>query len=184
MGDSARAPEIAAELIAACQRGDQQAFRTPFEAHQALAFRLAYRFVRNADEAADLTQDIFLRVLERIGTFRCECAFSTWLYRLARNACLNHIRRLRASAAYAHMEPWAGRDDPAKEAVLEEMTEQVVTAVDLLPDSLRAAFILVVMEDFTYRETADALTVSVEAVHEWSPWMGQEKRSSSPKDQS
>lgn len=164
MGDSTRAPEIAAELVAACQRGDRQAFRTLFEAHQAPMFRLAYRFVRNADEAADLTQDIFLRVFERIGTFRCECAFSTWLYRLATNVCLNHIRRPRESTSYAQMEPRAARDDPAKEAVLGEMTEQVVTAVDLLPDSLRAAFILVVMEDFTYREAADALTVSVEAV--------------------
>ncbi len=163
--DATRPGSAPAELIAACQRGDERAFRRLFESHHAAVFRLAYRFVLNADEAADLTQDVFLRVFERIDTFRCECAFSTWLYRLATNVCLNHLRSRRTSApADADgIEPRAATDDPAQSAAQGEMSEQVTASVSLLPDSLRAPFVLVAMEGLSYREAADVLAVSVEA---------------------
>ncbi len=160
--DAARSRSVPAELIAACQRGDGRAFHTLFEGHRNPVFRLAYRFVRNEDEAADLTQEVFLRVFERIGTFRCECAFSTWLYRLATNVCLNHLRGRDAPTTADGLA--ASADDAATAVVHGELNEHVAVAVSLLPDGLRTAFILVTMEDFTYREAADVLTVSVEAV--------------------
>ena len=80
-------------LIAECCAGDAQAFKGLVLRHQNSVSTLAIRLLGNHREAEDVTKDTFLRAYERIEEFRGEAKFSTWLYRICHNLCLNHLKR-------------------------------------------------------------------------------------------
>jgi RNA polymerase sigma-70 factor (ECF subfamily) len=82
-------------LVALAQRGDEAAFRALFEAHKRRVYSLCLRMTRSNADAEDLTREAFLQVFRKIATFRGESTFSTWLYRLAVNGVLMHLRRKR-----------------------------------------------------------------------------------------
>ena len=77
------------EAIEACQRGEREAFDRLVERYQRDIYRLCYRYVNNHHDASDLAQESFLKAYRAIGRFRGDSAFSTWLYRIAVNTCLN-----------------------------------------------------------------------------------------------
>src|SRR5688500_17003509 len=77
------------EAILACQRGDRAAFDLLVERHQREIYRLCFRYVNSHEDAADLAQDTFVKAYRAIGRFRGDSTFSTWLYRIAVNTCLN-----------------------------------------------------------------------------------------------
>src|SRR5205085_4073825 len=81
------------ELVEACRRGERDAFRALFEAYKDRVYSIALRFSGNEAVAMDLAQDTFLKLFSRIGEFRGESAFSTWIYRLVVNTCLDHKRK-------------------------------------------------------------------------------------------
>jgi RNA polymerase sigma-70 factor (ECF subfamily) len=153
-------------LVQACQRGDIQAFSTLFERYRDLVFRLAYRFSDNIDEAQDLTQEIFMRVFERLGGFRRESMFSTWLYRVATNICLNQRRKPQATESLEALKNQIvdAASNPAAAYAHRELSEQMQAAISELPESLKSVFILVGLEDLSYQQAADVLGLTVEAV--------------------
>src|SRR4029077_5953689 len=77
------------EAIQACQRGEREAFSRLVERYQRDVYRLCYRYVNNHHDANDMAQEVFLRAYRAIGKFRGDSSFSTWLYRIAVNTCLN-----------------------------------------------------------------------------------------------
>src|SRR5579864_5411757 len=81
------------EVIEACQRGDYDAFRLLFEAHQDRVFSIALRYTGDRAAAMDIAQETFLKLLSSIGEFRAEASFESWLYRIVVNRCLDHRRR-------------------------------------------------------------------------------------------
>ena len=90
--------EVEREAIEACRRGEREAFdRLVVERYQRDVYRLCYRYVNNHEDANDLAQEAFLKAWRAISRFRGESSFSTWLYRIAVNACLN-FRALRRPA--------------------------------------------------------------------------------------
>ena len=94
-GGSAASPrEAEREAIEACRRGEREAFDRLVERYQRDVYRLCYRYVNDHEDANDLAQEVFLKAWRAIGRFRGDSAFSTWLYRIAVNACLN-FRALR-----------------------------------------------------------------------------------------
>jgi RNA polymerase sigma factor (sigma-70 family) len=82
-----------AEAIAAAQAGDEKAFETLYALHKRRVYSLCLRMLGNVAAAEDLTQDAFLQLYRKIGTFRGDSAFSTWLHRLAVNVVLMHLRK-------------------------------------------------------------------------------------------
>jgi len=84
-----------ADLIARAQRGEEYAFAAIFEAHKRSVFTLCLRITGSREDAEDITQEVFLKVFRKISTFRGDSAFSTWLYRLATNEALMHLRKKR-----------------------------------------------------------------------------------------
>src|SRR5262245_12538451 len=77
------------EAIEACQRGEREAFDRRVARYQRDVYRLCYRYVNNHHDANDLAQEAFLRAYRAIAKFRGDSSFSTWLYRIAVNACLS-----------------------------------------------------------------------------------------------
>src|ERR671922_1590871 len=80
-------------LIRAAQRGDQQAFEQLVRAYDQSVLRLALNLLRSPDDASDVYQEAFLRVYRNLHTFRFDCSFHTWLYRIVTNICLDYLRK-------------------------------------------------------------------------------------------
>jgi RNA polymerase sigma-70 factor (ECF subfamily) len=81
------------ELIRAAQRGDQDAFEQLVRAYDHSVLRLAMNLLRSPEDARDVYQEAFLRVFKNLDTFRFDCSFHTWLYRIVTNICLDHLRK-------------------------------------------------------------------------------------------
>ena len=82
-----------AELIRAVQRGDQSAFEALVRSYDQSVLGLAMNLLRSPEDARDAYQDAFLRVYKNIHSFRFDCSFYTWLYRIVTNVCLDHLRK-------------------------------------------------------------------------------------------
>src|SRR5580704_16557665 len=96
--------EISADIIESCRQGDREAFRALYEAYKDKVYSIALYFFHGDEAAAsDMTQQVFLKLIHSIAQFRGEAGFSTWLYRLVVNACMDGVRRAkpRELAAYA-----------------------------------------------------------------------------------
>ena len=152
------------EAIQACQRGEREAFDRLVERYQRDVYRLCFRYVNNHHDANDLAQEVFLRAYRAIAKFRGESAFSTWLYRIAVNTCLNFraARKLPAEELSEHL---ADGGRPVVEKIEEdERSVKVREAVARLPEKQRATLILKVYQDLTHEEVARILGSSVGTV--------------------
>jgi RNA polymerase sigma-70 factor (ECF subfamily) len=156
--------EIDTALVRACQRGDIEAFEQIFRVYRNPVFRVAYRFTGNRDDAEDLTQEIFLKVFENIGSFRYESSFATWLYRIAVNTCMNFQRDKKPAESLGVTDDLGSSVSP--EAICEwgELQRKIEAEIASLPSPLKIAFLLVVVEGMTYREASEILGLSVDAL--------------------
>src|ERR1700761_3149608 len=82
-----------AGLIRAAQRGDEDAFERLVRAYDQSVLRVAMNLLRSPEEARDVYQEAFLKVYRNLNSFRFDCSFHTWLYRIVTNICLDHLRR-------------------------------------------------------------------------------------------
>ncbi len=151
-------------LIEACRRGEREAFDRLVVRYQRDIYRLCYRYVNDHEDANDLAQEVFLKAWRAIGRFRGESRFSTWLYRIAVNACLNH-RALRRPATEELKDSLAdpGRG-PLSAALSEDESRRVRQAVARLPEKQRATLILKVYQELSHEEVAAVLGNSVGTV--------------------
>ncbi len=162
--DAGRREERAA--IEACLRGDASAFDVLVTRHQKSIQRVCYRFTGNTEDAADLTQEVFVKAYRSLSKFKGTSAFSTWLYRIAVNSCLSFKASRRNQA-----EGWDGDYDlpaegPGVEAALDARmsAERLRAALDALPSKQRLTVIMKVLEERTHTEVADLLGSNVGTV--------------------
>jgi RNA polymerase sigma-70 factor, ECF subfamily len=167
-------------LIAACQTGDREAFRQLFEVYQARVWAIAIHYAGEEQAARDISQQVFLKLFGSIKQFRHEANFTTWLYRLVANVCLDEQRKQRRFLSFDF---WRRADDdeelnPAdwqqarefQESVQEqrftqtEMAAAVKAAVKDLSPPLRMAILLKYFEDLSYEEIARVLDCSLGTV--------------------
>jgi RNA polymerase sigma-70 factor (ECF subfamily) len=161
-GVPARQDDLA--LVERCRRGDLGAFEELYRAHAGRLYSVALRLAGNAADAEDLLQEIFLAAHRKLETFRGESALGTWLYRLATNLCLDHLRSR------------AGRSSQVTDSIEDEaalldrssggLADRTVSRMDLeralarLPDGCRAAFVLHDVEGLEHREVAAILGIA------------------------
>lgn len=153
--------EAEREAIEASRRGEREAFDRLVLRYQRDVYRLCYRYVNNHEDANDLAQEVFLKAWRAISRFRGESSFSTWLYRIAVNACLN----FRALRRLPLQELPDGLSDPLPGAAARVESEaearRVRAAVARLPEKQRATLILKVYHELTHEEVAGILGSTV-----------------------
>jgi RNA polymerase sigma-70 factor (ECF subfamily) len=152
------------EAIEACRRGEREAFDRLVLRYQRDVYRLCYRFVNNHEDANDLAQEAFLRAWRAIPRFRGESSFSTWLYRIAVNACLNFrsVRRpVTQELPDALPDPVPGAEERLES---DDDARRVREAIARLPEKQRATLILKVYQELTHQEVAQILGSSVGTV--------------------
>ena len=138
------------------QAGDPQAFAALVRGYQQMIHALTYRMTGSTADAEDLAQETFIQAYRRIGSFRGDAKFSSWLYRIGINTCLNW-QKSRQRRERLHDE--FSRHDTAPGNV-DEITAKVQAALLQLPDKQRAAIILTVYEEMNHAEAARALGCS------------------------
>ena len=144
-----------ATVVAACQQGDATAYRQLYESCHQRVFRLAVRMV-GLQDAADVTQQVFFQAFRSIDQFNGRSRFETWLYRLAVNESLQHLRRNRRWRFDAL--DWEPMDEShhGDDAEHKELLEQALSRID---PELRSIFLLREVEGLSYRDIADALEI-------------------------
>lgn len=168
-------------LVAASRDGDPAALEALVRSHQDRVYGFAMRMCRNVEDAKDILQDTFLGVIRSIREFREESKFSTWLYRIAANACLKKRRRgvhdptpeqelslddlmprPDAEGRKPEIPDWSG---DAERALLHgELSARMESAIDKLPKDYKIVLVLRDVEGLSAEETAQAVGLSVPAV--------------------
>jgi RNA polymerase sigma factor (sigma-70 family) len=156
------------ELARAAAAGDREAFGRLVERHQRTIYRLCYRYVGSHEEARDLTQDAFVRAWRGLGGFKGQSAFSTWLYRISVNVCLNRVGA--AMPRLADMDPLGpeaagvpAADGPLEALVRSRRMAAVRAAISRLPPRQRATLVLRVYHELSHERIAEILDSSVGA---------------------
>ena len=152
------------ELASRCRTGDDAAFADLYREHARRLFGLALRMTGSAEDAEDLLQEIFLQVHRKLSGFRGESTLGTWLYRLAMNHCLDHLKgkRARMSRATDSLDREEAPEPTAHEPVVPTAISRMdlERAIEMLPEGCKAAFLLHDVEGFDHREVASLLGVS------------------------
>jgi RNA polymerase sigma-70 factor (ECF subfamily) len=152
------------DAVLACQRGEREAFDLLVERYQRDIYRLCYRYVNNHEDANDMAQEVFLKAYRAIGRFRGDSSFSTWLYRIAVNTCLN-FRALRRPETQELPEALPDhRPGAVADIESEEQASRVRRAVARLPEKQKATLILKIYHDLTHEEVAGVLGSTVGTV--------------------
>ena len=144
-----------AAAIVACQNGDQSAYRRVYESCHQRVFRLAVRIV-GGEDASDVTQQVFLQAFRSLSQFNGQARFETWLYRLAVNESLQHLRRNRRWQY--HVLDWEPMDEShqGEDAENKELLEHALARID---PELRSIFLLREVEGLSYHDIAEALRI-------------------------
>lgn len=171
--DGSRFSEAA--TIRAAQRGDREAFDRLVEAHYRSVYNTAYRMLGTSSAAADATQTVFLRVFEALSSFRGDASFSTWLYRITMNVCLDELRRRKHQPLSLTEDDEDGEtvgerdlpDDsaqPARTAEQRELQRLVHAALSRLPEDFRTIVVLYDLRGLSYQEIAEVLDIPLGTV--------------------
>ena len=156
--------ETELDLVERCRRGELGAFETLYRQHSGRLFSLAVRRLGNPADAEDLLQEIFLTAHRKLESFRGDSALGTWLYRLAMNQILDHVR----SRAARTGQMTDGLDDATllADASGHRLADRAITRIDLeralaeLPEGCRAAFVLHDVEGLEHREVSEVLGIA------------------------
>lgn len=169
-------------LLARYRRGDVEAFRTLVRRHQRPLYNFALRQVRTPSTAEDIVQDVFVRIVQNVETFKEESRFTTWAYTIARNLCIDHLRK-RVHRRHASLDAptggSGGREDegaslgervPASGAgadrnvIGRQLQGHIAAAVEALPEDQREVFLMRQVGELPFKEIADIVGVSENTV--------------------
>lgn len=143
--------------LTALAKGDSSALGGLYEMYGERIFRYTYRMLSNRTDAEDATAETFLRVLRRSGELRADGAFRTWLFRIARNLCIDKLRQHKLLELPADMQVGGSEERTALRITVQQ-------ALSDLPIEYREPLVLCDLEDMPAREAAEVLKISVPAL--------------------
>jgi len=163
------------QLVEACKAGDRRAFQALFERYERKVYAVAYGFLRNQDDALDVTQEAFIKVHRYLPKFEGQSSFYTWLYRIVANLCIDHLRRagrkkdvefddkLRHDAetdVASDRLPVSSLGDPAKAVRNKEILDAVEESLDHLSEKHRMVIVMRELQGLSYADMAKAMSCS------------------------
>lgn len=163
-------------LLMRAKAGDVAAFEELTEAYQKKIFNLAYRMVGNYDDAGDMAQEALIRIFRSIGSFKEQSSFSTWVFRITTNVCLDEIRKRKNKKAFSldeeihtedgEMQRQIISDDPLPDEIAEreELRSIVNKAINSLPEEQKIIITLRDIQSLSYEEIANVLSCPVGTV--------------------
>ncbi len=168
------------KLIKKAQKGDVSAFEQIITRYRSVVYSVSYRYAGNPDDASDMAQEVFLKMFRTINSFKFRSRFSTWIYRVATNTCLDLLKKQRSvfsETAYSYDGGFEDSDGnqnfaevedtrfmPDKKAEQAETKDVINRAIGRLPDDYRTAVILRDIRGLSYDEIADITDCSVGTV--------------------
>jgi RNA polymerase sigma-70 factor (ECF subfamily) len=156
-------------LVQRFKDGSAEAFEILVQRHGARVYNLCHRILGDAEEAADASQDTFLAALRKLSSFRGDAAFTTWLHRVAVNACYDSLRKKRRRPML-QIVPEEGEERPEPSLPAPDHAEGVVLSVDVaralaqVPEEFRVVLVLADVQDLPYEEIAAVLEIPVGTV--------------------
>ncbi len=148
-------------LISRLNQGDNEAWNMLLKRYSAKIYNIALNFSGNSEEAADITQDIFIKVYKNIGKFEHNYSFTSWLFRIAKNHCIDHWRKnkkhkevLEFNEKY-HLENESAEDTLIKTLDLNKLRNKL----QYLPDELRILLIMRDIQGYSYSEISEHLNI-------------------------
>ena len=165
-----------AALMLRVKQGDDEAFALLVDKYKQPVMNLIYRMLRDLTEAEDLAQNVFVQVYKSAARYQVSSKFSTWLFTIARNLCLNEIRRRSRHPAESMDETHAEQDDqprhqfedktvgsPPDRVLQGELEEKIEQALLELPENQRLAILLCRQDELSYEDIAKVLNCSLSA---------------------
>jgi RNA polymerase sigma-70 factor, ECF subfamily len=165
-----------AALMLRVKQGDRDAFEALVEKYKQPIMNVVYRTLPDATEAEDLAQHVFLQVFKSAHRYEVSAKFSTWIFTIARNLCLNEIRRRSRHPAESLDETFSDNEDQPKRQVEDgktfsppdallhgELEEKIESALASLPEKQRTALLLCRQDELSYEEMAEVLGCSLSA---------------------
>jgi RNA polymerase sigma-70 factor (ECF subfamily) len=145
------------EIIERCRAGDLDAFRQVYDRYGQPLLRTAARILGNPQEAEDAVQETFLKLFRGIGGFHSDARFSTYLFQILHNTCMDVLRKRKPASDVEDMNILGAPSS-------HELAHSLARAVDDLPRQMRSCFVLFAVEEYSQEEVADILGVSVGTV--------------------
>jgi RNA polymerase sigma factor (sigma-70 family) len=163
------------ELIIGLKQKDENAFREFVTTRKALVFNTVLGFLQNQEDAEDVSQDVFIKILESISQFKGESALSTWVYRVSVTSALEFLRKKKRKKRFGFMSPLWGENNeqtvelpdfhhPGVALDKRETSAILFKAIKKLPENQQIAFILNKVEGLSYQEVAEIMNTSLSAV--------------------
>ena len=157
------------DLIRRAKKGDVLAFEDLISGYEKKVYNTVYRFFNNAEDAMDITQEIFIKVFTSLRRFRENSSFSTWLYRIAVNTCIDFLRKKKEETLPIKEEMAVGGELklgshtqlPEEFVEKQELKQALMKAINTLPEEQRMCVILRDIQGFSYTEISGILTCSL-----------------------
>ncbi|MBL4622350.1 MAG: RNA polymerase sigma factor RpoE [Immundisolibacteraceae bacterium] len=166
--------DIDTELVRRVQRGDKGAFDLLVRKYQQRVAKLISRFISDAAEVEDVTQEAFIKAYRALPNFRGDSAFYTWLYRIATNAAKNHLVTIRrrpprsdvdvTSGATEQGYELEGDESPEGEMMSEEIRRTIQKTLEEMPEELRLALTMCEFDGLTYEEISEVMECPIGTV--------------------
>lgn len=163
------------ELILRLRNGDEKAYKYLVDNFQDRVFNTVISIVQNAQDAEDVSQEVFIQVYRSIHSFKGESQLSTWIYRIATTRSLDLLRSRKSKKRFAFVQSIFGKNDelahdppdfyhPGVALEKKEDSRLLAKAVSRLPENQRIAFTLNKLEDLSYQQVSDVMNTTVSAV--------------------
>ena len=164
------------ELIRKAKQGDMLAFEELILKHEKIVYNVALRMMNHSEDAKDISQEVFLKAYRSLGNFDERSAFSTWLYRITHNTCIDEMRKRKGKQSYSLEEELENKegfmqrqiadegDTPEESLLRQEQKSEILQALDTLSEEHKAAIILRDVKGLSYEEIAEILELSLGTV--------------------
>lgn len=164
------------DLIQKAKQGDMLAFEELILKHEKIVYNVALRMMNHSEDAKDISQEVFLKAYKNIGNFDERSQFSTWLYRITHNTCIDEMRKRKGKQSYSLEEELENEDgsmqrqiadesDTPEESLLrEEQKSEILQALDQLSEEHKAAVVLRDVKGLSYEEISEILELSLGTV--------------------